>query len=86
MIIIEITIPSIISLITLIVGYISKMLGLNSKYIPLQNIIIGILSGILVYLIKLNNNLLNSIIICLISALSAGGVYDTLKGGLNENK
>ena len=49
----EITIPSIISLMTLIIGYISKYLGLDSKYIPFQNIAIGVLSGILVYFLKL---------------------------------
>ena len=31
----EITIPSIISLMTLIIGYISKYLGLDSKYIKI---------------------------------------------------
>ncbi len=79
----EITISSIISLFTLLIGYLSKYLGLNSKYIPLQNIIIGLTSGIVAYLLGLNNNLLNSIIFCLISSLSAGGLYDSLKRGEN---
>lgn len=77
----EITIPSVISLITLIIGYLSKYFGLNSKYIPLQNIIIGILSGLIVYFLHLDDNLLSSIILCLISSLSAGGLYDSLKKG-----
>lgn len=77
----EITIPSVISLITLIVGYVSKYFGINSKYIPIQNIVIGVISGIIVYFLGLNNNLFSSIVLCLISALSAGGLYDSLKKG-----
>ena len=75
----EITIPSIISLMTLIIGYISKYLGLDSKYIPFQNIAIGVLSGILVYFLKLDTNIWSALVICLISALSAGGLYDSIK-------
>lgn len=77
----EITIPSVISLITLIVGYVSKYFGINSKYIPIQNIIIGVLSGVMVYYLSLNDSLFKSIVLCLISALSAGGLYDSLKKG-----
>ena len=72
----EITIPSIISLMTLIIGYISKYLGLDSKYIPFQNIAIGVLSGILVYFLKLDTNIWSALVICLISALSAVSLYD----------
>lgn len=75
----EITIPSIISLVTFMIGYISKFLGINSKYIPLQNIIIGIISGIIIYVLKLESNIFNAIVICLISSLSAGGLYDSIK-------
>lgn len=80
----EITIPSVISLITLLIGYFSKYLGLNSKYIPLQNVIIGIISGIVIYFLKLSDNLLSAIVLCLISSLSAGGLYDSLKKGEND--
>lgn len=74
----EITIPSIISLVTFIIGYISKFLGINSKYIPLQNIIIGVISGVIIYGLKLEYNIFNAIVMGLISALSAGGLYDSI--------
>lgn len=77
----EITISSVISLITLIVGYVSKYFGINSKYIPIQNIIIGVISGVMVYFIGLNDSLYRSIVLCLISSLSAGGLYDSFKIG-----
>lgn len=86
----EISITSIITFVTLIIGYIAKKFNLvNKKYLPIQNIVIGIISGTLVYLTGLSNNFINAIITCLISALGAGGLYDTLnikKGETNENK
>lgn len=75
------TIESIIGLVTtimtLIFGYISKKFGIvNKKYIPIQNICIGVFSGILCYFAGLSDNLLVIILTCLISSLGAGGLYD----------
>lgn len=76
----ELTIPSIIASITLIIGVISKKLKfVNKKYIPIQNILIGVISGIVVYCADLESTLLRAISVCLISSLSAGGLYDTFK-------
>lgn len=76
----EITIPSIITFVTLIMGMISKKFNImNSKHIPFQNVLIGIVSGVLVFLTDLEPNILNAIIICLIASLGAGGLYDTIK-------
>ena len=86
----EMTIASIISSVTLLIGYISKRFNLvNSKFIPTQNIVIGLVSGLLVYLTGLEYNIYNAIVTCLISSMSAGGIYDTLhtrKEELNENQ
>lgn len=75
------TVESIIGLVTtimtLIFGYISKKFGIvNKKYIPIQNICIGVFSGILCYFAGLSDNLLVIILTCLISSLGAGGLYD----------
>ena len=75
------TVESIIGLVTtimtLIFGYISKKFGIvNKKYIPIQNICIGVFSGILCYFAGLRDNLLVIILTCLISSLGAGGLYD----------
>ena len=76
----EITIPSIITFVTLIMGMISKKFSImNSKHIPFQNVLIGIVSGVLVFLTDLETNILNAIITCLIASLGAGGLYDTIK-------
>ncbi len=76
----EITIPSIITFVTLIMGMISKKFNImNSKHIPFQNVLIGIVSGVLVFLTDLEPNILNAIITCLIASLGAGGLYDTIK-------
>ena len=78
----EISIPSIIAFVTLIFGYISKKFNLvDKKYIPFQNVLIGLISGLLVWLTGLEANIFNAIITCLISALGAGGLYDTYKKG-----
>lgn len=83
----EITIPGIITFVTLIIGYISNHFNLiDKKYIPFQNITIGIISGVLVYIIGLESSISNAIIICLISSLGAGGLYDTLKTKKEVNK
>lgn len=80
MVSVELTIPSIIASITLIIGVISKKLKLvNKKYIPIQNILIGVVSGIIVYCADLESTLFRAISVCLISSLSAGGLYDTFK-------
>ena len=63
----EITIPSIITFVTLIMGMISKKFSImNSKHIPFQNVLIGIVSGVLVFLTDLEPNILNAIITCYI--------------------
>lgn len=76
----EITVPSIITFVTLIMGMISKKFNImNSKHIPFQNVLIGIVSGVLVFLTDLEPNILNAVITCLIASLGAGGLYDTIK-------
>lgn len=75
----ELTVSSIISFVTLIIGFISKKFKIVSKkFIPYQNIIIGIVSGVLVYLTKVEEDFYRAIVCSLMAALSAGGLYDVL--------
>ena len=70
------------ALATLIFGELSKRFGwVKSKYIPYQNLFIGIISGLLVYFLKINEDLSVSIISCLFSSMCAGGAYDFMKVG-----
>lgn len=52
---------------------------LPNKYIPIQNIIIGIVSGIVCYFLKIDDNMLNSILLGIMSTMSAGGIADLIK-------
>lgn len=75
----EITITGIIAFITLILGQISKKLGLvDKKFIPFQNLAIGVISGLICWLIELEPNIIKAILCCLIASYGAGGLYDNL--------
>ena len=57
------------------------------KFLPLQNVLIGTISALVCYFSKVEPNLLNSFIICLMGSMSAGGMSDLkdLKKS-NDNK
>ncbi len=75
------------ALVTLIFGELSKRFGwVKKKYIPYQNIVIGILAGLLVYFTGLCDSLVASFVTCLFSALCAGGAYDLTKTKAGETK
>lgn len=76
----ELTIMGIISFVTLIIGQITKKLGLvNKKYIPIQSVVIGAISGVLCYVTDLEPNIITSLITCIIASLSASGLYDVVE-------
>ena len=56
------------------------------EMLPLINLVIGILAGILIYVLKLNDNLIYSIIISIYGALTAGGTYDVIKKVTEDEK
>ena len=68
------------AIVTCVFAEISKRFGwVESKYIPYQNALIGILAGVIVWCVRLTDNLGTAIIICVISAFGAGGGYDLVK-------
>lgn len=80
----ELTMPLIMSFSTLVITYLfaelsKKFNWLESKYIPYQNALIGILAGIIAWCTGLIDNLGTAIIMCVISAFGAGGGYDLVK-------
>ncbi len=84
------TVNDIIIVVTAFVTYVFGILAKRfnwvfKDYIPVQNLVIGFLAGLLVYLSGLNENPISSIIICCAAALTAGGAYDLGKVGDNEN-
>ena len=83
-----ITYVVIVAVITYIFGAISKAFvdQIPSKYIPLQNVIIGIISALVCYFTKVEPDLLTSFILCIISAAGAGGVADFIKMVKNKDE
>ena len=80
----DITTEAIVGLCNIIITYIFGVLAkkynwIESKYIPIQNLLIGVLAGVLAWAIGLNENVVTSVIACLIGAMSAGGIYDAIK-------
>lgn len=74
------TIESIFIFVTTIVSYVfgklaKKFKWIESKYIPYQNLIIGIISSVLYYSLIDNSNIENAIVTAF-SGLIAGGFYD----------
>lgn len=74
----EITYTIIISIIAYIFGAITKIFIeiIPNKYIPIQNVIVGLISGFICYFVEIEPNLLKSLILCLISTMCAGGTAD----------
>lgn len=76
-----ISLSVVIMLVAYIFGAITKIFidKLPNNFIPIQNVIIGIISGIICFFLKLDDNLLNSILVGLMSTMSAGGIADLIE-------
>lgn len=82
----ELTIAGVLHFVTLILGQITKKIGLvDKKYIPYQCCVIGLISGLICYFTGLIENIGISILTCLIGSLSASGLYDTLEVHTKES-
>ena len=81
------TISVIVMLVTYICGAITKIFieEIPNRYIPIQNVIIGIISGVICFFIEIDDDIIESILICLMSALSAGGISDLVDTNKKTN-
>lgn len=79
----EITYVVIVYVVTLLLGAITKAFidTIPSKYIPIQNAIIGIVSGLICYFTKVEPNMLQALVLCILAAFGAGGTVDLKKVG-----
>ena len=75
-----ITYVIIISIVAYVFGAITKIFidSIPNKYIPIQNVIIGIISALICYFCKIEADLLQSIVLCLMATMGAGGIADLL--------
>lgn len=76
----EITYVIIIAIIAYICGAITKIFvdSIPNKYIPIQNVIIGVISAIICYFTGIEPNLLQAIVLCLVATMGAGGIADLI--------
>ncbi len=83
----EITNLLIVSIITYVLGAFTKIFftKLPNKYIPLQNVLVGLISGFLSFFGGIETNLVQAIIACLIASMGAGGIAD-VSGMMNKDE
>lgn len=76
----EITYVIIIAIIAYICGAVTKIFidEIPNKFIPIQNVIIGVISAIICYFTGIEPNLLQSIVLCLVATMGAGGIADLI--------
>ena len=76
----EITYVIVIAIIAYIFGAITKIFvdSIPNKYIPIQNVAIGIISALVCYFTKIEPNLLQAIVLCIVATMGAGGIADLI--------
>lgn len=67
------------AIVTAIIGVFTKDTLIDSKYIPIQNLIIGILSGILAIVTGIYDNTINAMLIGIAISFGVGGAYDMIQ-------
>lgn len=84
----EITYVIIIAIIAYIFGAITKLFvdSIPNKYIPIQNVIIGVISAVICYFTGIEPNLLQAIVLCVVATMGAGGVADLINIKNKEDK
>ena len=83
----EITYVIIIAIIAYIFGAITKIFvdSIPNKFIPIQNVLIGVISAIICYFTGIEPNLLQAIVLCIVACMGAGGIADLINIKKEEN-
>lgn len=76
----EITYVVIIAIVAYILGAITKIFidNVPNKYIPIQNVLVGIISALICYFAGVEPNLLQALVLCLVATMGAGGIADLI--------
>lgn len=82
----EITYVVIIAIVAYVLGAITKIFidAVPNKYIPIQNVVVGIASALICYFTGIETNLLQAIVLCLIATMGAGGTADLINIGKGD--
>lgn len=77
----NITYIIILALVAYVFGAFTKAFidEIPNKYIPIQNVLIGLISALICYFCKIEPNLLQAIVLCEFATLGAGGTADLIK-------
>lgn len=84
----EITYVIIIAIIAYIFGAITKIFidSIPNKYIPIQNVAIGIISGLICYFLGIEPNIVQALVLCIVACMGAGGIADLINIKNKEDK
>lgn len=76
----EITYVIIIAIVAYILGAITKVFidNVPNKYIPIQNVAVGIVSALICYFTGIEPNLLQALVLCIVATMGAGGIADLI--------
>ena len=68
----------IIVLVSYVLGALTKLKWevIPNRFIPLQNVIVGFLSAFICYFFKIEANLLQAVVLCLMASMASGGTAD----------
>lgn len=77
----EITYIVVVGIVAYVLGAVTKVFveTIPNKFIPIQNVLIGIVSALICFFTKIEPNLLEAIILCLMATMGAGGIADLVK-------
>ena len=74
----EVTYLIVIALVTYVLGSITKLKidKIPNKFIPIQNVIIGVVSAVICIVWKIEPDPMQAVILCLLATTGAGGIAD----------
>lgn len=77
----EITYIVVVGLVAYVLGAVTKMFieVIPNKYIPIQNVLIGVISALICYFTKIEASLLQALVLCITATMGAGGIADLVK-------
>ncbi len=76
----DVTYVLIVAIVTYILGIFTKLKWdrVPNKYIPVQNLIIAVISTLICFFTKIEPNFIQAFILCLMATMGAGGIADLM--------
>ena len=76
----DVTYVLIVAIVTYILGIFTKLKWdrIPNKYIPIQNLIIAVISTLICFFTKIEPNFIQAFILCLMATMGAGGIADLM--------